>query len=231
MFDLGKNGFKLGGTFARSALKKLGDDSMAYQENKRKFFHNFSVKLGLVFGKIPLTPNQWSLASLIPAILAVYFLKKGVFLEAGVLFFLALFIDWIDGSVARVVGQSTAMGAFVDTIIDRYVEGLVIVGLLFSSLPDLFIPVRGWILTMLFGFMMTTYVKASAKEKGIIKEEHSGSFLNRAERTAVLGIGILAAALNPIYLTYAIAILAVLTNLAAIQRILIARGAAGARKA
>lgn len=194
---------------------------MPYQENKRKFFYNFSVKLGLVFSRIPLTPNQWTLLSLLPAILAFYFLTKEYFLTAGVLFFAALFIDWIDGSVARVVGQASPKGAYVDTIVDRYVEAIVIFGLLFAALPDFFIPIRGWIVIMLAGFFLTTYAKSASSEKGVMEEEHEGSFLNRAERTAILGIGILAAALQPIYLTYVIVILAVLTNLAAIQRIFI----------
>lgn len=192
---------------------------MSYQENKRKFFYDFSVKLGMVFSKIPLTPNQWTLLSLVPAILAAYFLTKEYFLTAGTLFFVALFIDWIDGSVARVVGRATAKGAYIDTIVDRYVEGIVIFGLLFASLPDFFIPVYGWVFVMLFGFLMTTYAKAASTEKVVMKEEHKGSFLNRAERTVILLIGILLGAIQPIYLTYVIAALAILTNLSAIQRI------------
>jgi len=192
---------------------------MPYQENKRKAFYNFSVKLGMFFSNIPLTPNQWTALSLVPAILAAYLLTQEYFATAGVLFFAALFIDWIDGSVAKVVGKANAKGAYVDTIIDRYVEGIVVFGLLFAALPDFFIPIRGWILIMLCGFFFSTYAKAASAEKGIMKEEHIGSFLNRAERTIILGAGILLAGLGPIYLTYVIVALAVLTNLAAIQRI------------
>ncbi len=195
---------------------------MPYQENKRKFFQNFSVKLGILFSKIPLTPNQWTLISLLPAVVAVYYLTKNQFIEAGALFFVALFIDWIDGSVARVVGQASAKGAYIDTIVDRYVETIVIFGLLFCTLPNFFVPIQAWILLMLFGFFMTTYAKAASSEKKVMSEEHTGSFLNRAERTIILDAGILIAVLEPIYLTYVIAALAVLTNLAAIQRIYIA---------
>lgn len=192
---------------------------MPYQEKKRMAFHSVSVKIGLTFSRIPLTPNQWTALSLVPAIIAAYLLTIEYFVSAGVLFFAALFIDWIDGGVAKVVGKASAKGAYVDTIVDRYVEGIIIFGLLFAGLPAFFIPVRGWILLMLCGFFFSTYAKSASAEKRIMQEEHKGSFMDRAERVLVLGAGILLAGLAPIYLTLVVAVLAVATNLAALQRI------------
>jgi len=40
----------------------------------REKFEKLSVKIGIVFSKIPLTPNQWTIFSLVPALVAVYFL-------------------------------------------------------------------------------------------------------------------------------------------------------------
>ena len=67
---------------------------------------------------------------------------------------------------------------------------------------------------------MTTYAKASAKERDIVEKELKGGLLQRAERLLILFAGILLAIYNPLYLTYVIAVLAVLTNITAIQRIL-----------
>ena len=51
----------------------------------------------------------------------------------------------------------------------------------------------------------------------------TGELKERAERLIILFIGIIAAAFNPLYLTYVIAALAILTNISALQRMWIAR--------
>jgi phosphatidylglycerophosphate synthase len=193
----------------------------------RERFQKLSVKIGILFSRIPLSPNQWTIVSLIPAVLAAYFLAKDQFLEAAALFIIASFLDLVDGSVARARGMSTKFGAYLDTIVDRYVEALIVLALLFVSLPNagFFFPMQFWILLYLFGAMMTTYAKAAAKEKEIAGEgsELKGGILERAERLIILFVGIVAAYFSPIYLSYAIVLLAVLSNFSALQRIWIAR--------
>ncbi len=204
---------------------------MTFYKNREKF-SGFSVKIGIYFSKIPLTPNQWTIVSLIPAILAAYFLARDEFLLAAGLFIIASFLDMVDGAVARVRGMASKFGAYLDTIVDRYVEALVVFALLFVALPDtgFFLPIKGWVLLYLFGGMMTTYAKSAAKEKEIIQgNELKGGILERAERLIILFVGIVAAAFDPIWLSYAIVLLAVLTNISALQRIWIARGLAKAK--
>lgn len=193
----------------------------------REKFAGLSVKIGISFSKIPLSPNQWTIISLVPAVLAAYFLAKDQFLFAASLFIIAAFLDLVDGSVARVTGRVSKFGAYLDTIVDRYVEAMIIFALLFVALPTtgFFLPIKAWILLYLFGAMMTTYTKSAAKEKEIILDgsELKGGILERAERLIILFVGILAAAFNPIYLSYAIVLLAVLTNFSALQRVWIGR--------
>ncbi len=201
---------------------------MTFYRNREKF-SRLSVKIGISFSKIPLTPNQWTIVSLIPAILAAYFLARVLFLTAAGLFIIASFLDLVDGSVARVTGRVSKFGTYLDTIVDRYVEAMIIFALLFVALPStgFFLPIKAWIFLYFFGAMMTTYAKSAAKEKEIVKDgdELKGGILERAERLIILFIGIVAAAFNPIYLSYAIVLLAVLTNFSALQRIWIARKA------
>ncbi|GAF97533.1 unnamed protein product, partial [marine sediment metagenome] len=120
---------------------------------------------------------------------------------------------------------TSRFGAYLDTIIDRYVEAIIVLGLLFVALPVFLVASYIWIFVYLFGSMMTTYAKAAAKEKEIIPEgsELKGGLLERAERLIILFVGIILAAFNPLYLVYIIAGLAVLTNVSALQRIWIAK--------
>ena len=196
-------------------------------ENREKF-NKLSIKIGMIFSKIPLSPNQWTIFSLLPAVSAALYLASNEFLIAAGLFALAAFIDLIDGSVARVLGRTTRFGAYLDTITDRYVEFILVLGLFFAQLPSL--EISGFTITpaallflYLFGAMMTTYAKAAAKEKELVKKELKGGILERAERMVLLFAGILLAYANPAYLVYIIAVLAVLANITALQRILKAR--------
>ncbi len=194
---------------------------MLYKNRAR--FDKLSTKIGILFSKLPLTPNQWTVLSLLPALIALYFLSQSEFILAGAFFIVSAFLDMVDGAVARVREQSTKFGAYLDTIVDRYVEAIIVFGLLFVALPEFIVPAVAWIFLYLFGAMMTTYAKAAAKEKEIVQgQELKGGLLERAERLIILFVGILSASFNPLYLTYVLAALAILTNISALQRIRIA---------
>jgi len=189
---------------------------------RREKFSNLSKKIGVVFSKFGLSPNQWTLLSFVPAVFSFYFLIQRYFLSAALLFLLSSFMDWIDGSVARVTGKVSKLGAYLDTVMDRYVEAIIIFGLLFANLPGCYFPIYAWLFLYLLGSFMTTYAKSAAKEKGLLESELKGGLLERAERLIILFIGILLAHFNTLYLTYIIVILAILTNVSALQRVWIA---------
>jgi len=188
----------------------------------RHHFANLSLKIGTIFSRFGLSPNQWTMVSIIPALIALYYLINSEFLLAALFFLLSAFLDLVDGSVARVMGKVTKRGAYLDTVVDRYVEALIVLGLVFIALPDFYIPAAAWIFIYFLGSMMTTYVKSAAKEKELVEKEIKGGILERAERLVILFIGILLAILDRSYLTYTIALLAVLANISALQRIGIA---------
>src|SRR5262249_4274972 len=131
---------------------------------KRKNFSGFEAKIGKFFSKLPLTPNQWTLLSLILALFTFYFLYIENFVLAAISFALAAFFDIVDGNVARTRKVATVKGAYYDTIVDRYVEFLIILALFFIGLPAL------WLIAYLFGSTMTTYAKAAAREKNLTKD-------------------------------------------------------------
>ena len=194
---------------------------------KREMFNSISVKGGILFSKFGLTPNQWTMLSLLPAIAAFYLLFQQQFLVAAAFFIVAGFLDFVDGSVARVTGRVSRFGAYLDTVVDRYIEFLVILGLFFVPAPAVIsINYNVWILVYLFGAMMTTYAKAAAREKELVEKEIKGGLLERAERISLLFMAIIAAQFSLQYLSMLIAVLAVATNLTALQRIMIARKSA-----
>jgi archaetidylinositol phosphate synthase len=189
---------------------------------RRQLFSGLSIKVGMVFSRVGISPNSWTILVIVPTLFSLYYLLGRQFLVAAAFLIISAFIDFIDGSVARVMGKVTKLGAYLDTIMDRYVEAIILVGLLFVGLPDFYLSSTVWIFLFLLGSMMTTYTKAAAKEKELSDKEITGGLLERGERLIILFVGILLAYFRLSYLTYIIVALAVLTNITALQRIKIA---------
>lgn len=184
---------------------------------RRKKFSRADAKLGKAFAKLGLSPNQWTLVALILAFVCAYALAQRAFLPAAVLFAIVAVVDKIDGAVAKATDRATKTGAYIDTVADRYVEAIIIVGLFFASLPNAFLPSALWLLLYLFGSLATTYARAASRvELGV---DAKGGLLERAERMIILFVGIILAVFSPVYLTYVVILLAVLSNITALQRI------------
>jgi len=191
-------------------------------EEKREKFWKISEKTGEIFSKLGLSPNQYTLISLFFVILSFYFLIKIKLILALVFFLLAAFLDFIDGAVAKFTQRETKKGAYLDTICDRYVEGIILLGFLFLPLKGFFLlPAQIWIFLAFFGSLMTTYAKAAAKEKELIAEELKKGLFGRAERIISISLAIFLGIFNFSLIIYPIIILAIFSNLTAIQRIIL----------
>lgn len=189
-------------------------------DTKRHWFKDLEKLVGKVFGSLPLTPNQYTYLSGIFALVGLYFMTQENILWAIIFFLIAGGLDFVDGSVARANNMSSKVGAYLDTVFDRYVEGIMFFGILFLPLPDFIIPGYAWVFLAIFGSMLTTYVKAAAKEKELVNQELKGGLLSRGERLILTFVALVLGIIYPdyLYMTYVIALIAVLANFTAIQR-------------
>jgi phosphatidylglycerophosphate synthase len=186
-------------------------------ENREKF-KKIENKTGKIFSKF-FTPNQYTLISLLFVVISFSFLINLNLVLALIFFLLAAVLDFIDGAVARFLREATKKGAYLDTVSDRYVEGIILLGFLFLPLTDFLLPAKIWIFLALFGSLLTTYSKAAAKEKGLIEIEMKKGLLGRAERIILIFLAILLGIFNLSWLIYPIIVLAIFSNLTAFQRI------------
>jgi len=186
-----------------------------------------SVKFGILFSKIGLTPNQWTVISLLPAILGFVALVYNELLLSVGLFILSGLLDVVDGAVARVTGAVSNLGAFLDGIIDRYVELLMYMGVFVYLSNNLFyeilIPHQYWIALLIFGALMPTFVRSYADHRGVVTEpeDHKkmGGLIERAERLGMIFAGMILGAFDTTYLLYMVMMTAILSNFTALQRI------------
>lgn len=191
-------------------------------EEKREKFKKIFDWTGNIFSKLGLTPNQYTLISLVFVIFAFFSLIKKGLISALIFFLIAAFLDFIDGAVAKFLQKETKKGAYLDTICDRYVEGIILLGFLFLPLPDFFLPAKIWIFLAFFGSLMTTYVKAAAKEKELVGRELKKGLLGRPERIILIIMAIFLGIFNFSWIIYPVVFLAVFSNITAFQRIFLA---------
>jgi CDP-diacylglycerol--glycerol-3-phosphate 3-phosphatidyltransferase len=167
--------------------------------------------LGRLFLRLGLTPNMMTLLGLAGNTVGAYFLARGELLAGGILIAVMTPIDALDGTMARLRGEASDWGAYVDSVSDRYAELIIYGGLLyhFLSAGD----VMGGMLTFgaAAGSVLVSYVKARAEGLGY---EARVGLLTRAERYLVL-----APALILSFVYVGLGILAVFANLTALQRI------------
>jgi archaetidylinositol phosphate synthase len=183
------------------------------------YFDRLGRRIGILFSKFSLSPNQWTGLGLLFILITFYFIINQSFLIATVLFAFTAFIDMIDGAVARVTKRVTKLGGYLDRVIDRIVEFIIIFGLFLINYPDFIISIKIWLLFLLFGSFMSTYTRTAAFEKGILKDV-KGGILEHTDRMIFLFLIILISIFSFEYATYLIVITTILANVSTLQRFL-----------
>lgn len=173
-----------------------------------------------------LSPMGWTMLAILPALAGLFMLSRHSLMWGLIFFALAGAVDLVDGAVARTMNQVTILGAYVDGVLDRYVEFLLYLGLMLYLGPGKFFMLPGyiWMMLLLFGALMTTFVRAYADHRGLVKDQaelkRMGGILERGERLALLYLGMLLAVFwGELWLQVAIVIVALLANLTALQRV------------
>ena len=203
--------------------KSAGDTSSrkTLTEYLRLWFKWVLDPLGKFFNRLGLTPNMMTLLGMLGNSLGAYYLARGEMVTGGLFVLLMTPIDALDGTMARLRGESSDFGAFVDSVSDRYSELIIYGGLLYYFLI-LGEPLGG-LLTFgaAAGSVLVSYIKARAEGLGYGAKI---GLLTRAERYIVLAPSLL---FKQLYI--GLAIIAFLANITALQRIWYVRAQAHAK--
>ncbi len=89
--------------------------------------------ISLVIAKTGINPNVFSSIALVWAVLAAYFIASMDMVSGLIFVVLASIWDALDGSLARVTNRVTKFGNYMDAMIDRYVEVIILLGFAFSG--------------------------------------------------------------------------------------------------
>ncbi|TFG90289.1 MAG: CDP-alcohol phosphatidyltransferase family protein [Candidatus Atribacteria bacterium] len=184
-----------------------------------------------IFVRLRITPNQISMLALIAGIACAYLFFRHQFIWGSFALILSAGFDLIDGSVARKTDSHSNFGAVFDWIVDKYVDGLVLLGIGLSGSPIVsqYIPVPpltdfAIVALAIIGSLMNTFIKPVVyaeigyreKVEGKIDDPLEGvGFFGRPETFLFLILGGMTG-----FIWAAVIIIAVCTNLSAIQRII-----------
>lgn len=186
-----------------------------FTEIMRKAFKGFFEPIAAFLNRIGIFPNTITLLGLVGHFAAGFLVIRGYISWAGLVLLVMAPIDALDGTMARLRGESTRFGAFVDSVTDRYSE-LVILGslLLYFIFQNDWLSATGAYLAAA-GSILVSYIRSRAESLGY---QAKNGILSRMERYFILIPGLI---FNiPII---AVWLIAIFSNLTAIQRILYVR--------
>jgi CDP-diacylglycerol---glycerol-3-phosphate 3-phosphatidyltransferase len=195
--------------------------TMTFTDRLRVWFKWFLDPVGNFFNRLGMTPIMMTILGLAGNAVGAYFLARGQMTLGGCFVLLMTPIDALDGTMARLRGEPSDWGAFVDSVSDRYSELIILGGVLYH-----FLEVGNQLGAMLTfiaaaGSVLVSYVKARAES---LRFEAKGGILTRVERYLVLAP--LLVVNQPVW---AVGIIAVLANVTALQRIALVRRQGHAR--
>jgi archaetidylinositol phosphate synthase len=167
---------------------------------------------------IGLTPNAVSCIGFVLALFsAITYWESSsnmpLLILAALLLLLSGFCDALDGVLARLYGEVTVFGGFMDPLLDRYADAIVLGGIILGGFSQIF-----WGLAALIGALLVSYARARAEAAGIKME--SIGLAERPERIVVLVLASLITLGWHDALRWSIILLAFLANFTVLQRVI-----------
>lgn len=176
-----------------------------------------SEPMARLLAKTKVTPNQMTWAAFSIALLSFVSFVLGYNIIAGLLVQLSSIVDGIDGSLARLKGMTSEFGGFLDSVLDRYADILIVLGLTLWSLA--YETYSGiWLAGMLAitGIICISYTRARISPN----HQHlfDTGFKSLASRDIRLFLIMLGAVIGQAY--FCLVIIAVLTNAVVFYRLI-----------
>jgi CDP-diacylglycerol--glycerol-3-phosphate 3-phosphatidyltransferase len=184
---------------------------ITFTDQMRLRFRGILDPLGAFLNRIGLMPNTMTILGLLGNTAGAIMLAQGKMTIGGLIILAMGPVDALDGTMARLRGEPSEFGAFVDSVTDRYSELVIFGGLLIYYIQQ-----GNWTAALVTylaagGSVLVSYIRARASSLGY---DTKVGILTRMERYLVLAPTLV---LNiPLVGLWIIAILA---NITAIQRI------------
>ena len=176
-----------------------------------------SEPMARLLAKTKVTPNQTTWAAFGIALLSFVSFMLGHNIIAGILVQLSSIVDGVDGSLARLKGMTSEFGGFLDSVLDRYADILIVLGLTLWSLSH-----ETYSGIWLAGLLAITGIICISYTRARISPNHrhlfDKGFKSLASRDIRLFLIMLGAVIGQAY--FCLIVIAVLTNAVVFYRLI-----------
>lgn len=196
----------------RATGKTVKKEVITLTDQARIAFKGILDPLATILNHIGLMPNTMTILGLVGNVIGAFLIAKGYMTAGGIIVLLMGPVDALDGTMARLRGMTGQFGAFVDSVTDRYSELVIFAGLLYYFVQQGNQTAILLVYLSAAGSVLVSYVRSRGQSLGW---DTKVGILTRMERYLVLAPAII---LN--YPVVGLWIIAVFSNLTAIQRII-----------
>ncbi len=164
----------------------ISNDSRA---RVKKAFEPIAVGMG----RLGLTPDALTLIGFGITVVGAILVAAQLWLAGGVVIFLGGVFDMFDGTLARATGRVSDLGAFMDSVFDRWGEGVVYVGIAYGSVAGGFGNGAVLAAAALASAVMVSYTRAKSEGLGFTAGTGMASIglAPREVRLVILSIGLI----------------------------------------
>lgn len=172
-----------------------------------------------------LHPWMITLGSAAVGVLAGFVFACGWGWGAGLLAAAAQVLDGVDGQLARMTDRQSKGGAFWDSVLDRYADGAMVIGLtLFLVLGPSLVPVGLTLVVGAFALIGGNLISySSARAEGLGIDLGPPTLASKGTRSAIMILGALGSAVHPLLPLLSLVLLCVVTNGVIVARLVRAR--------
>jgi CDP-diacylglycerol--glycerol-3-phosphate 3-phosphatidyltransferase len=181
-------------------------------DRARRFFARFITPIVDMLIRLGVTPNMVTAFGFAANVVVGVLAAAGYLTAAGIALPIFGAMDGLDGALARRLGKASKFGAFLDSTLDRYSEAVVLFGLLVYATQRGLQTEQLLVYITVVGSLMVSYTRARAEALGV---DCKIGLLTRLERFVIMS-----AMLIFQQVTIGLLLLAVLTNLTAVQRMI-----------
>lgn len=160
-----------------------GEASIQYPIT-RIFYRPLSTRIAALLSPTGISPIAVTWISTALAFTGAGLLGMRLYVAGAVVTFVAAIADCADGDLARATGRSSSEGAFLDSVMDRWTDAALVLGLIYSDV-DAFAEIGALALT---ASLLTSYTRARAQGLGVDCPEGIGG---RDARILALVVSIL----------------------------------------
>jgi len=168
---------------------------MTISNDSRSRIRKVFEPIALGMGRLGLTPDGLTLIGFGITVIGALLVAQQLWLAGGLVIFVGGVFDMFDGTLARATGKVSKLGAFMDSVFDRWGEAIVYLGIVVGSVASDFDEAATLAAAAMGAAFMVSYTRAKSEGLGFTSGTGMAAVgvMPREVRLVILSLGLIAA--------------------------------------